>query len=124
MQATGLQGSAIPQSGYLNGIVPFANNAALAQLETPTADEMNNKPLIQGLAAHVRTVWERNWRAKQPIEERMLQCMRQRRGEYDPDVLAEIRQSGGSEIYMMLSANKARAASSWIKDTLLGSGVS
>lgn len=50
----------------------------------------------------------------------MFRAMRQRRGEYDPEVLAEIQKLGGSEIYMMLSSNKCRAAASWIRDVMLG----
>ena len=32
-------------------------------------------------------------------------------GKYDPEILAQIKQQGGSAIYLMLSPNKARAAS-------------
>jgi len=53
------------------------------------------------------------------ITQRLLKCERQRRGEYDPDKLAQIRQTGGSDIYMMLTDIKCRAAESWIKDVLM-----
>ncbi|MGB5049830.1 MAG: hypothetical protein WBO46_12890, partial [Caldilineaceae bacterium] len=41
-------------------------------------------------------------------------------GEYDPEVLAEIKKTGGSEIFMMVSSAKCRSASALIKDVMLG----
>jgi len=81
----------------------------------------NAQPVIQGLAGHVRRHWTINRDAKrQDVEQRMLQSLRQRRGDYDPEVLAAIKEQGGSEIYMMLTSNKCRAAASWIRDVMLG----
>lgn len=111
-----------PSMTNVNGILPVMNNADLAREKRMAADKENNSPVIQGLAAHVRKIWSNNWRAKLEVEQRMLQSMRQRRGEYDPNVLADIREAGGTEIYMMLTANKCRAATSWLTDTLLGAG--
>lgn len=48
----------------------------------------------------------------------MLRSRRQRAGIHDPEVLANIRAAGGSEIFMMLTSNKCRAAASWLKDVL------
>ena len=50
----------------------------------------------------------------------MLQSLRQRRGEYDPEILSQIKQGGGSEIYMMVTSNKCRSAAAWIRDVMLG----
>lgn len=86
------------------------------------AENDNNQPVIQGLAGHVRKTWNTNWRAKQEVEERMLKSLRQRRGQYDPDVLSAIQDTGGTQVYMMLTANKCRAATSWLTDTLMGAG--
>lgn len=86
------------------------------------AEEANNTPVIQGLAGYVKKQWQSAHDAKQnTVEPRMFQAMRQRRGEYDPEILSEIKKTGGSEIYMMLSSNKCRAAASWIRDVMLGS---
>jgi len=74
------------------------------------------------LAAHIRKTWERNRRAKEGVHQRMLKCMRQRNGTYDPGTLKEIRAQGGSEIYMMLTATKCRAAKAWISDIVVPSG--
>ncbi len=103
----------------INGILPVMTNADL-EAELDQATEANNKPIIQGLAGYVRRCWEAAYMSKrQTIEQQLLQCVRQRNGEYDPDVLARIQQTGGSEIYMMLTSNKCRAAASWIRDVIL-----
>lgn len=105
------------------GIVAMEGQAAIDAREEAKAkaQEANNRPVIQGLAGHVRNMWSVAKQAKEEtVEPRMFQAMRQRRGEYDPDVLAEIKKLGGSEIYMMLTSNKCRAAASWIRDVMLG----
>lgn len=106
----------------INGILPVANNSMLeaAANARREAENKNNEPVMQGLASYVRKCWSSAFLAKLDIEQRMLKGVRQRRGEYDPEVEAEIRKTGGSNIYMMLTSNKCRAASSWLRDTLLG----
>lgn len=71
------------------------------------------------LAGHVKGCLEKAKRAKTELVERLLKCQRQRRGEYDPDRAAEIAATGGSDIYMMITDVKCRAAESWIKDIML-----
>ena len=105
----------------VNGILPVASLQDLQDEERRQAEQTNAQPYVQGLAGYVRQCWSTSRTAKQQtIEQRLLQCVRQRRGEYDPEVLSEIRKSGGTEIYMMLTSNKCRAASSWIRDVFLG----
>lgn len=72
------------------------------------------------LAGQINNTWQRNRDAKTEIEEELLACLRQRRGEYSPRELQVIEQSGGANaIYMMLTATKQRAAASWLQDVLL-----
>lgn len=105
----------------LNGLVPAIPASQLIAEEKRQAEAMQHRPVIVGLAAYVRQCFDAALMAKRnTVEERLLRAMRQRRGEYDPEVLAEIRKQGGSEIYMMLTSNKCRAASSWIKDVMFG----
>jgi hypothetical protein len=85
--------------------------------------EMQNNPVIQGLAGHVSSRWETAKDGKRDLEERMLQCLRQRNGDYDPEALADIKRQGGSEIYIQLTSVKCRAATSWLRDTLTGTGA-
>lgn len=108
-----------------NGLVRVmtpAQASAAAAAPAPQ-DSGQDQPAIQGLAGHVRKCWHAARNAKiQNVEPRMLSAIRRRRGEYDPQKLTEIRQFGGSEIYMMLTSNKCRAASSWLRDTYGGLG--
>lgn len=73
-----------------------------------------------GLAANLNSCWNKAKYAKAQMTERLLKCERQRRGEYDPEKANEIAQMGGSDIYMMITDVKCRAASSWIKDVMTG----
>jgi hypothetical protein len=104
-------------------LIPVARASDLEAEAKKRSDAMQNTPVIQGLASHVRTRWDSTRTAKRDLEERMLQCLRQRNGEYDPDKLAEITEQGGSSIYINLTSVKCRAATSWLRDTLLGTGM-
>lgn len=98
-----------------NGLISVASPDEIKEMERPP--ERKETVMETQLAAHIRKAWERNRRAKNQIEDVMLQCRRQRNGEYDPEVLADIKATGGSEIYMMLTSTKCRSAESWIHDT-------
>lgn len=102
------------------------DNASLVEQERDDArramEERQNEPLILGLSAYLRHAFEAAKRAKDPIETNMLQALRQRRGEYEADKLSAIRAQGGSEIYMMLTEVKCRAAESWLRDILMDTG--
>lgn len=73
----------------------------------------------QTIAGQIRRDWEQAKRAKQEPERKMLDSLRRRKGEYSADKLAEIRGTGGSEIYMQITATKCRAAAAWIRDVLM-----
>ena len=103
-------------------LIPVARASDLEAEAKKRSDATQNTPVIQGLAAHVRTRWDSARTAKRKLEERMLQCLRQRNGEYDPEKLEELKEQGGSDIYINLTSVKCRAATSWLRDTLLGTG--
>lgn len=102
-------------------------NDALSRQEKAAAQqalsERQNQPLILGLAGYLRKCWDAAKSAKEPIEREMLQALRQRNGEYEPSKLTEIRNMGGSEIFMMITEVKCRAAESWLRDILLDAGT-
>ena len=102
------------------------SNSDLARQEQEASDralqERQNQPVILGLAAHLRQCWDAARMAKKPIEQKMLRALRQRNGEYEADKLKQIRAQGGSEIYMMITEVKCRAAESWLRDILLDNG--
>ena len=103
-------------------LIPVARASDLEADARRRSQEMQNTPVIQGLASHVRKRWESARTAKRKLEERMLQCLRQRNGEYDPEKAQEIVNQGGSDIFINLTSVKCRAATSWLRDTLLGKG--
>lgn len=103
-------------------LIPVASAADLEHQAAQRNAELQQQPMIQGLAAHVRRRWEIARDSKRELEERMLACLRQRNGQYDPDIQAQINAQGGSSIFIQLTSVKCRAATSWLRDTLLGNG--
>lgn len=96
--------------------------AAAAMAEAEREAQKHKDQVLTGLAGYVMPLWDDAKRAKNEVRLRLLQSLRQRRGEYEPDKLADIRKTGGSEIFMMLTSVKCRAAGSWLRDALLGQG--
>jgi hypothetical protein len=107
----------------LGGVMSAVGQHAIDEREKRALEAQTQTPALTALASHIRKAWEVNKREKDPVEQRMLKSMRQRRGEYDPDILAKIRKFEGSEIYMLLSSAKARAISSWLRDSLMADGT-
>lgn len=105
------------------GLVGFKSNADLdaEQMAEYNAKEeaAKNQVIESSIASQIRRDWEAAKNAKRDVELQMLDCMRRNKGEYSPDKLAEISQTGGSAIYMQLTATKCRALVSWIGDILL-----
>jgi hypothetical protein len=103
-------------------LIPVASAADLERQSKKRSAALQQESYIQGLAAHVKKRWDVSKTSKRDLEERMLQCVRQRNGEYDPEIEAEINAQNGSDIFIQLTSVKCRAATSWLRDTLLGSG--
>ena len=108
-------------------ILRVVGNDTLAREEQKRIDRelqaRQNTPLILGLAGYLRRCWDAARIAKKPIEYIMLRAMRQRNGEYEADKLSQIRKQGGSEVYMMITEVKCRAAESWLRDIMLDQGM-
>jgi hypothetical protein len=98
---------------YLNNEPPIE-----AEVSEP-GDLQENLGFETNLAGYVRKCWHQARVARNETTERLLSCERQRRGVYDPDKAADIAKMGGSDIYMMLTDVKCRAAESWIRDVML-----
>ncbi len=108
-------------------VLRVVDNATLVEEEKKAAlekelDERQSDPLFQGMLSYLKECWEAARMAKKPIEDIMLRAMRQRNGEYEADKLRNIQDQGGSDIYMMLTEVKCRAAESWLRDILLETG--
>ena len=103
-------------------ILRVVDNETLARAEQERIDRelaaRQNDPFVLGLVAYLRECWDAARIAKKPIEYIMLRAMRQRNGEYEADKLQQIREQGGSEIYMMITEVKCRAAESWLRDIM------
>jgi hypothetical protein len=95
-----------------------ATAAAVARAQTANAE-----PLVGALTQLIRNDWAAAKQAKLHIEQEMVEAVYSRRGEYTPEKLAKIREQGGSEIYMMLFATKARQAKALITDVIIGAGT-
>ena len=104
-------------------LVPFQSAAQLEDEARAASQKSQSRPVIQSLAALVRDRWEEAKDAKRDIEERMVDNLTRRRGKYDSQKLAQIRAFGGSEIFMGITSVKCRAACSWLRDTLMGTGL-
>ena len=108
-------------------LLRVVGNDELSRMEREETEratqEKQQSEFLLGLGAHVRTCWDAARIAKKPIEDVMLRSLRQRNGEYDADKLQAIRRQGGSEVYMMLTEVKCRAAESWLRDILMDDGT-
>ena len=105
---------------FTAGPVAALSNSELMAQDAAQAQQAANdrEAVVSSLAAHIRRRWEDAKRAKQQIEPKMLESLRQRVGEYPPEKLAEIRKMGGSEVFVRLTDTKCAAASAWIRDVL------
>lgn len=103
-------------------LMPAASAQTLEDEAKRRNEASQQQTHIQELAAHVRRRWTIAKDSRQELEERMIECVHQRNGTYTPEKLNEIRQQSGSEIFIQLTSVKCRAATSWLRDTLLGSG--
>ena len=103
------------------------SNSELRKREKELVDKelaaRQSNTVVLGLASHLRECWDAARQAKKPIENIMLRGLRQRNGEYEADKLAQIHEQGGSDIYMMITEVKCRAAESWLRDILLDTGT-
>lgn len=81
--------------------------------------ERRTQSVESSLAAHIRSGFYSAKAAKQPLEQRLLDCARRQKGVYDESKLRAIREEGGSELYPKITTTKCRAAAAWIRDILM-----
>ena len=112
------------QAGVLQVIPPAALEKQLQDRATASAQtNQAQTPDITPLAGYIKGQFEifRNHRnTAAGWSERMLVALRTFNGQYDAAKLQEIRQWGGSTVYARVVAQKARAASSLLRDIYLG----
>jgi hypothetical protein len=101
------------------GMVKFRSPAAVQQEAVDNVRSNEPSPeTVSSLAGYLGRCWQQAKQAKQPTEQQMLKNLRMDNGAYEPGTLAAIRQMGGSEVYVLLTATKCRAAEAWINDIL------
>ena len=107
-------------------ILRVVGNEDLVRIEREQAEKdlsaRQNAPVMLGLVAYLKQCWDAARISRDPITDIMLTAMRQRNGEYEADKMQAIRSQGGSEVFMMITEVKCRAAESWLRDILLDSG--
>src|ERR1700688_769011 len=115
---------ALGQSGGFQGTPPAALEQQMdqrAQASAAASQPPEQSP--QQLVSYIKGQFEifRNHRnTAAGWSERLLQALRTFNGQYDATTLMEIRKFGGSEVYARVIAQKARAASSLLRDIYLG----
>lgn len=121
-QALNITSATAPGYTSVGGIVPIKSIKQLQEEERAAAVTANSSTVIQNLAAYIKQKWWYARMAKEyTVEQQMLKSVRARRGQYDPDKLAQLREQGSATIFMMLTSNKCRAASSWLRDVIMSS---
>jgi hypothetical protein len=107
-------------------ILRVVGNEELVRAERERAEkelaDRQSSSVMLGITAYLKQCWDAARIARDPITDIMLRAMRQRNGEYEADTLRAIKEQGGSEVYMMITEVKCRAAESWLRDILLDSG--
>lgn len=113
-----------PQSNFrtpsVGGFMQVKSLKQMQAEEKSEAQRTNSSSVVTGLSGYVRQcfTWARMAK-QQTVEQRMLQSIRQRRGQYDPETLQKIKQQNGSDIYMGITSVKCRGAVSWLRDVFL-----
>lgn len=99
--------STAPAETYVDGYNPKS-----APVELPGVDP------FPGLAGYIRKQFEaaKSHRQSEGIDDRLLECLRALRGQYDPKTLADIKAFGGSEVYARIVASKVRGASAMLRE--------
>lgn len=102
------------------GLLQIVSNERLLEIEKLAQEaERLADSFHSAIASHVKAVWQVNRDYRRETTEEMLNCLRQRKGIYDDDVMSAIQEMGGSEIFAKKSAEIARGAEAWLSDVLI-----
>jgi hypothetical protein len=107
-------------------MIEYQSNSELEQQEAMAAkeaQERQNRPEILSLSHYVMDCWQSAKEAKErKVEKKMIDALRARAGEYSPTKSQQIKQYGGSEVFMMLTDEKCTAVAAWMNDILFPPG--
>lgn len=111
------------------GLIRVMNNAQLdqqAQAEdaqrAAESGEVEQEAYEDALGSYIRNRLSemRNFRNGSGISQRLLHALRTYKGEYSADMLRDIENFGGSNVYARVTATKCRAATALLRDVYLG----
>lgn len=118
--------SALPIPTNTGTLLRVVSNQQLTDAERSAEEsraeqERDDTPMSQ-LAGHIRARMTdmRNFRNAEGISERLLHALRTYKGQYSQDLLTQIKQFGGSEVYARVTSTKCRAATALLRDVYLG----
>ncbi len=108
----------------LGGVMRMGNAASvLAEERRGRFEQSQAAPVLQGLAAHIRSFFTDAQTAREEVEDRMLEALLARRGKYTTAKLQQIAADKQPEIYMMVASSKMRQIEALLRDVLLGTGA-
>ncbi|MCS6828334.1 MAG: hypothetical protein NZ553_17090 [Caldilinea sp.] len=106
---------------------PFVRFSPPQTTEGESEDETTQQERFfeneSALAGHIRKAWERNKVARARITQRLLKCLRARRGVYSANEIAQLQERGTMNIvWVDLTEEKCKAAAAWIREVLVPVG--
>jgi hypothetical protein len=106
------------------GLLPVLSVQELNQIEIDKQRiqqeaEKTTEEVETSLIKDIMEKWTAAKEAKVDVELQMLKNVRQRKGEYDPDKLAEIRSVEQPEIFLNVTDTKCYNGIAWIKDIVI-----
>lgn len=111
----------------MGGFLPIMNASAVLKEQAAEisrrSEAEQTRPVITGLAGHVKSFWQKAEQAKDDVEDDMIEALRARRGEYTAQKAQQIQQQGQPVIYMMLASAKMRQVEALLRDVLIGAGT-
>ncbi|MAX33671.1 MAG: hypothetical protein CME72_11485 [Halomonadaceae bacterium] len=87
--------------------------------EQKEADRQAEEETLSGLGQKLHKLAHEQVTARDQIERRWLEDLRQYHGEYTPDEIARMKEMAGSQVYVNITRNKTRAGIARLSDMLL-----
>lgn len=120
--------ASIGQNGLIQVVPPAVldaqlQNRASMQAQANASAQSASQPDVSTLVSYIKGQFEIMRNHRNTINgwsERLLIALRAFNGQYDESKLHQIRMFGGSDVYMRLTGQKCRAASSLLRDIYLG----
>jgi len=110
----------------MSPLLNVQSNSDLDRAETERLDSFLPIKLpvedLSGLIAYLESAFSAAQEARRPITERMLKILRARKSEYEPEILAQIHEQGGCDIYMSLTDQKCNTIEAQLKNVLFPAG--